>query len=799
MADGGHVEDWLVFFLPVSVFLLTVIFGILSLVYAGEEEQSSSTSNKDTPVGLSFDVSWKGNHEFSQEVPVILKPGKLTLLVGESGCGKTTLMEAIGGFKSKQLHGSLHLLPNTGGWIKCLDHVAVRRRNISVLHQEEELSYWRCWPVIDALLFSVRAFNFSFSRQDAKNSLLEVGIDESRFNNMVMHLSGGQIRRFRLAKILAINKPILLADEVTTGLDRKIAYDIMKLIKDIAMKRRISILAAVHQAGTEIYKLVDNFITLERITTSQTSLTSFTGDYGSLRKCNSLMRSESVFLGRRKSVAKVVADAIREGIDPLLQSDEPDVDAILPLDVSDEPDVNIQLEEPSKIGFIQSFLFYIRRILFHAAFSEYETKLHWGNTVFEVFMGILVGLFFYDPFDPPAMVMSLGLLASLGLLNQFYVCFFIYTQVSLIREEHITQSNLNSNAAIFSTMLMSTSFQAITAIILSTAAQFCVPSYWLGSFSVLNFILLSHMTSLSSILGAIKGETISELMPNAMMLNISSFILSGIMIPFQHCGIIVFQYFRFINPLWWYLQCFLGILDDSIPSHHEYPCLEDQKCRFADLEQAMKYFGLDEYNSCYESIGVSFAIASVIAIWGCIKLSKLAHTVEYREEVVISKPDNLNDTNERSHNNGLRSAFRRCQSYVPTIVIIPWWLNLIVILTCIFFFGPYCIWFGERHDITITVTGIVVMLINCFRIYSQYQLFLSSKLTKLYSGTSEWIDVALTFMNILIIVPIYALKAFEHDNLLLFVFFIDIVFIELINFPFLCPQSTHNESENGYE
>jgi putative ABC transport system ATP-binding protein len=172
-------------------------------------------------------------------------PGELAVLLGPSGSGKTTLLSCVGGI----------LTPTSGS-------IRVGELEVTALGRSALESYRR-----DHIGFVFQAFNLipslsareniampllltGWSRQDAMaraDELLgQVGLSE-RAGHRPSKLSGGQQQRVAVARGLARNPPLLLADEPTANLDHIQAEAIIRLLQDLRGQGR-AILVSTHDA-----------------------------------------------------------------------------------------------------------------------------------------------------------------------------------------------------------------------------------------------------------------------------------------------------------------------------------------------------------------------------------------------------------------------------------------------------------------------------------------------------------------------------------------------------------------------
>ncbi len=155
-------------------------------------------------------------------------------IFGKSGCGKTTLLNAIGGLTTIY-DGEIHI--GEGDITKNSDYI--RNQYIGYIFQNYCLDYQKTVyeNVADALkLAGVTDKNEIYRR--VENVLLCVGMERyvKRYPNT---LSGGQQQRVAIARALVKNPRIILADEPTGNLDAKNTIQIMKLLKRISKKQLV--------------------------------------------------------------------------------------------------------------------------------------------------------------------------------------------------------------------------------------------------------------------------------------------------------------------------------------------------------------------------------------------------------------------------------------------------------------------------------------------------------------------------------------------------------------------------------
>ena len=150
--------------------------------------------------------------QYSQEVlknfSLSVNEGEMVVLLGESGCGKSTFIRILAGLENAD-SGSVYL-----NGIFMDDRTPPNKRNIALVYQEPVL--WNHMPVWKNIAYGMakKDKKVIYELMDA----LEIGGLEKRFPE---EISGGQAKRVALARALAADKGILLLDEPLSNIDEK--------------------------------------------------------------------------------------------------------------------------------------------------------------------------------------------------------------------------------------------------------------------------------------------------------------------------------------------------------------------------------------------------------------------------------------------------------------------------------------------------------------------------------------------------------------------------------------------------
>lgn len=173
-----------------------------------------------------------------------IEEGKVNILMGRNGSGKSTILNAISGIKSYE------------GEIKTDGKVSYLNQNINSKAK---------FTVFETILLGkVADLSLRITKDDKRDvekilDLLDIRKYKDKYIN---RLSGGEVQKVFIGQALVANPKILLLDEPVSALDLKNQYDIMRIIKDLTEKLNLTTLISLHQIAL-IEKFADNIILID--------------------------------------------------------------------------------------------------------------------------------------------------------------------------------------------------------------------------------------------------------------------------------------------------------------------------------------------------------------------------------------------------------------------------------------------------------------------------------------------------------------------------------------------------------
>lgn len=195
-------------------------------------------------------------------VSINFRPNEFVSILGQSGCGKTTLLNIVGGL-DQYTSGDLVIKGKSTKKYKDKDWDAYRNHSIGFVFQSYNLIMHQTVLQNVELALTLSGVSKADRRRRAKEVLEKVGLGD-QMRKKPNQMSGGQMQRVAIARALINDPEILLADEPTGALDTETSVQIMELLKEIAKDRLVVMVThnpdLANQYSTRIVKLLDGEI-----------------------------------------------------------------------------------------------------------------------------------------------------------------------------------------------------------------------------------------------------------------------------------------------------------------------------------------------------------------------------------------------------------------------------------------------------------------------------------------------------------------------------------------------------------
>jgi len=196
-------------------------------------------------------------------ISVSFRKNEFVSILGASGCGKTTLLNIIGGL-DKYTSGDLVIAGKSTKEYKDRDWDTYRNHSIGFIFQSYHLIPHQTILQNVELALTISGVSKSERRARAVEALKKVGLDE-KLHVRPNQLSGGQAQRVAIARALINDPEIVLADEPTGALDSKTSVQIMELLKEISRDRLVIMVThnpeLAESYSTRIIRLLDGLVT----------------------------------------------------------------------------------------------------------------------------------------------------------------------------------------------------------------------------------------------------------------------------------------------------------------------------------------------------------------------------------------------------------------------------------------------------------------------------------------------------------------------------------------------------------
>ena len=199
-----------------------------------------------------------GERTVFQDINLQFAAGKVYALIGNSGCGKTTLLNILAKLEPYD-KGSISYRGQELRQIKShhffKDELGYLFQNFGLLENETVAANLELGLIGQKLTKQEK-------KQREEEVLEKVGLDYLTLGQKIYELSGGEAQRIALAKVILKDPPLILADELTAALDPETSQEIMNLLLSLKKPDRLMIIATHNPA---IWENADEVIRLNTI------------------------------------------------------------------------------------------------------------------------------------------------------------------------------------------------------------------------------------------------------------------------------------------------------------------------------------------------------------------------------------------------------------------------------------------------------------------------------------------------------------------------------------------------------
>ena len=195
-------------------------------------------------------------------INIEFRENEFVSILGQSGCGKTTLLNIIGGL-DRYTSGDLIINGKSTKEFKDKDWDTYRNHSVGFVFQSYNLIPHQTVLANVELALTISGVGKAERRKRAIEALQKVGLGD-QINKKPNQMSGGQMQRVAIARALVNDPDILLADEPTGALDSKTSVQVMEILKEISKDRLIIMVThnpeLAKKYSSRIVKLLDGKI-----------------------------------------------------------------------------------------------------------------------------------------------------------------------------------------------------------------------------------------------------------------------------------------------------------------------------------------------------------------------------------------------------------------------------------------------------------------------------------------------------------------------------------------------------------
>lgn len=175
------------------------------------------------------------------------EPGKLYSVIGKSGAGKSTLLSLLSGLDVATEGEVVY----QGQDVSKLDRDNYRARSVGIVFQNYNLL--TNMTALENVVLSMNISGVKNKKSDALELLQRLGVDKETASRKVLSMSGGEQQRVGIARALAHNPDVIIADEPTGNLDRETRANIMEILASLAHEDGKCVIVVTHSKAVSGY------------------------------------------------------------------------------------------------------------------------------------------------------------------------------------------------------------------------------------------------------------------------------------------------------------------------------------------------------------------------------------------------------------------------------------------------------------------------------------------------------------------------------------------------------------------
>ena len=234
---------------------------LLDRAQAVSTDHSALLSVKDLSVTYSLGGGFLGSKKTFQAVKKVsfdIQKGQTLALVGESGCGKTTIGKALLQLLTPQTQINGQALLNGQNLFELSGReLQESRRQLQIIFQNPFGSLNPRMRVLEILEEGMKSLHPEWSaeqrRSDLKVLMEQVGLRADALDRYPHEFSGGQRQRIAIARALAVKPSLIVCDEPTSALDVSVQAQILNLLRELQDSLGVSYLFVTHNIGVVAY------------------------------------------------------------------------------------------------------------------------------------------------------------------------------------------------------------------------------------------------------------------------------------------------------------------------------------------------------------------------------------------------------------------------------------------------------------------------------------------------------------------------------------------------------------------